>query len=94
MTADTCVSAASHVSIKAVDERAVLVDLNTGQTWELNEVAFAVWRMLTDGASVGKTAEAISVRYAVTPDVSQRDVLDLVQLLADQKLVVLRTAGR
>jgi hypothetical protein len=91
VTTETRVSPAAHVSIKALDERAVLVNLHTGQCWELNEVAFSAWRLLADGASIAKAAQAIAARYAVASDVSERDVLDLVRSLADQKLVVPRT---
>jgi len=93
VTDKTCVSAAAHVAIKPLEKRAVVVDLNTGQCWELNEVAFAIWQLLTTGASVGKTAEEISARYGVAQDVSQLDVLTLVRSLADQRLVVIQANG-
>jgi hypothetical protein len=91
LAASTLVSPAAHVSVKALEQRGVLADLRSGQCWELNEVAFYIWLLLADGASIGKASEAISARYSIAADVSHGDVVAFVRSLAGQGLVVVRT---
>jgi len=66
----------------------VLLNLENGQYYALNEVGSRVWEMCDGTRSVAKLASILSSEYAVPHESCQADVLGLLQDLASEKLVV------
>jgi Coenzyme PQQ synthesis protein D (PqqD) len=86
---ETRLRPAAHTSLQPLDDRAVLVDLRTGRCWELNKIAFTMWRLLAEGQPVSAVAVAISTHYTVAEDVARRDVLELARSLVSEGLAVI-----
>jgi hypothetical protein len=84
---DTRIVPSRQVTARKVEDRAVLVDLETGRCWELNRVGFAIWQLLASGESVARTASAVSARYGVSGDVTRGDVLVLLRSLLEAGVV-------
>ena len=95
VSAETRVSAVAHAAVRPLDDRAVVVDLKTGQFWELNAVGAAIWNLLMAGRSVQETATEVTIRFNIDSSTSMTDTLEFVNSLLGQGLVtVAETATR
>ena len=84
---DARLAPAAHVKAQPLEDRGVLVNLRTGRCFELNQAGFEIWRLITEGGSQASIAAALAARYALAPEVSDRDVRALVGLLVAEGLV-------
>ena len=68
------------------EDRAVLVNLQTGRCFELNRIGAEIWQLLAGGKSVGGACDALAERYPAARDVLRDDVLGLIRSLLREKL--------
>ena len=66
---------------------AVLVDVVSGGCWELNRVGAALWSLLEKPTTLRSVCETLRTRYAVAPEVLERDVFAIVGELSKSGLV-------
>ena len=90
---DTRFTPASAATVKALDDRGVVVDMRSGKCWELNPVGFAIWTLVAGGASAADASAAIAARYAVAPGTSQTDVFAFLGSLVDAGLLLTDSGG-
>jgi hypothetical protein len=64
-----------------------ILDLNAGMYYGLDEVGARVWELVQEPRAVSELQTSIVEEYEVEPVRAKRDVLSLLQQMADQGLV-------
>jgi hypothetical protein len=82
----TVVAAEGQVSSALGGEVAIL-DLKAGTYYGLDAVGAQVWELIQEPKRVSEVRDAILEEYEVEPDRCERDVITLLQRLADEGLV-------
>src|SRR5262245_45288347 len=67
-----------EVAFRAVDGEMVLLDLETGTYFGLDQVGARVWTLLADGGRLGDVLSALHAEYEVDAATLERDLLALV----------------
>ena len=80
------VASPSQVSSDLQDE-SVILDVQSGTYYGLNDVGASIWSMIQNPTPVSDLQAAILAEYDVTPDECNRDVLDLLHQLCEIGLV-------
>lgn len=88
ITLESRISYGEQVLSQLVDGEAVLVHLDGGRYFGLNEVGARMWTLIGELGRAGAIAERIVAEFEVTPDVAARDLLALLEQLAAKGLVV------
>ena len=73
-----------------LEGEAVILHLDEGVYYGLNEVGAKVWTLLQTPRTVSTIRDALMQHYDVQPDDCTRDLLDLLNRLMDWKLIELR----
>ena len=76
-----------HVMARQVGEETVLLDLESGTYFGLDDVGARIWQLLEGGKSVAETCALLLAEYDVEASVLEHDALALVQKLVDAKLL-------
>jgi hypothetical protein len=85
----TVVAVRQQVSSDLGGEIAIL-DLDGGMYYGLDEVGARIWELVQEPRVVEDVQGLILEEYEVKPEIARRDVLALLQELADRNLVVVR----
>ncbi|RMD97336.1 MAG: PqqD family protein [Deltaproteobacteria bacterium] len=83
----TIVQAAPGKTFSAVEDEVVVLDLEKGTYYALDEVGRFVWEGLQAPKRVGELEAAILETYEVEPDVCRNDLLELLADLDRQGLI-------
>ncbi len=86
---DTLVAVSPSVYARAFGEEVVLLDFARGEYFALDDVGAFIWRLLERGARIGQIADAVTSEWSVHRDDATRDVVELVEHLAQSSLVVI-----
>jgi hypothetical protein len=70
----------------------VLLDLDGGQYYSLDEVSARVWELCDGEHAVGAIVETISTEYEAPPDTIYEDVVAFLEEMRDEKLLVVEGA--
>jgi hypothetical protein len=70
----------------------VLLDLDGGQYYSLDEVSARVWELCDGEHGVGGIVEAISAEYDAPAETIYEDVLAFLEEMLDEKLLVVEGA--
>jgi len=81
------VTISSSVVFRDLSGETVLLNLDSGIYYGLDEVGTRIWHLLAEALPLATVCSTIQQEYAVEPDVIERDVLQLVGDLCDQRLV-------
>jgi len=81
------VSAPAEVLSTEVEGEAVLLNLENGQYYSLDEVGTRMWALLTEHGEVELATQAMLEEYDVDEEELRRDMLHLVEELAMHGLV-------
>lgn len=81
-----------EVLSQVLEGEAVLLDLNEGRYYGLNDVGSAAWALIKEGTTIGELRRALFERYEVDESTLRQDVAKLVSRLADRGLVVVADA--
>jgi hypothetical protein len=76
-----------RVLVQQADADAVLLDVDTGSYFSLNDVGGRVWA-LCDGRTVAEIVDVICSEFDAPVETIRADVLELLGALHDEKLVV------
>src|SRR5687767_13739097 len=74
--------------VKPTDPTLVLLDPQSGEYYTLQAVGTRVWQLCDGARTLGEVAAVIAGEYDQSPQVIERDVLELAQDLIDERLVV------
>lgn len=77
----------NHVTCRSTTSGAILVDIRSGECYELNKVGAELWSSLADGRSIGEAMEQIQSRYDVTAETVEADVTRICHHLLEAGLV-------
>jgi len=83
-----CPRRSEGILAKEVSDSWVLLNLESGEYYALNEVGGRVWDLCDGTRSVAEVVAIISQEYDAPGEVIETDVLELLQELAHEKLVV------
>jgi len=78
---------ADHVVSKRIDGRGVLLKLEDGYYFEVNEVGLDIWERCDGQHSVEKIMNQLSKKYGVSKNKISNDALDFINELSKRKLI-------
>jgi hypothetical protein len=81
------VSVPPQVVARAVGKETVLLDLASGTYFGLDPVGSRVWQLVEENKTLAEVCDVMIEEYEVSRDALERDVLALLQQLADKQLV-------
>ncbi len=87
----TVVRIGSQIS-SALEDGAVLLDLESGVYYGLNAVGFQIWNLMKSPIRIGHLLNCLLEDYEVDPQVCEQEVLALVHSLASEELIQVVTA--
>ena len=85
---DACVSIAAGVRVREFDGELILLDLERGDYFGLDEVGARAWAELARGKSVRQVAAQLSGEYSVDETRVLADIRSLVGTLLERGLVM------
>ena len=88
-TLSTRVSVPRKVLFRDLGDEAVILELETGRYYGLDEVGSRMWSQLCRHGEVEATLRALREEYQVPEDELRRDLLEFVDRLASHKLLTL-----
>jgi hypothetical protein len=89
MDLDDRLKPTSHVVKNDLEGGLALLDMKTGECFELDEIGASLWMSLVDDGRLRSGFEAIVASYDVAPDVLERDLLTLAGALVAAGLLEL-----
>jgi Coenzyme PQQ synthesis protein D (PqqD) len=81
------------VILRELGDETVLLNLQTGQYFGLNQTGGRMFAVLAEVGDVAEAVKLIAAEYEQPADVIQRDVDELCTELAAQSLIILDTVG-
>jgi hypothetical protein len=81
---------AESVTFEVVADEAILIDINTGTYFSLNEVGTEFWEMLDGEQTIEQHATVIATKYEVEISTVVDDLLELAEEMAKDKLIVIQ----
>ena len=87
MSLSDIVTIPSQVMARQVGNESVILDLASGTYYGLDPVGARIWQLMTEGQTLAQVCETMLAEYEVSREDIERDVLALVQNLADKQLV-------
>ena len=76
------------VVFRELDGEAVILDLDTGTYYGLNETGTRIWQLLGEGADTRAIVETVAREYDAEPAAIERDVARLLSELQARHLVL------
>ena len=71
----TMVSRNEAIVFTEIDDIIVMMDVDEGRYYELDQTGARIWAAIESGASVASVCDALQAEYEVTAEVCHRDVL-------------------
>jgi len=85
--ASTVVSPSSETHVSILDDKAILLNLDTGAYHALDPVGTVIWELLTPDRTLAQVQSALCTRYGVPEDTVGTDLWELVTRLNHAGLV-------
>ncbi len=76
-----------HVIWKTIQEKGILLNLESGSYFEVNPVGLAIWKKCDGKAPLEKIVGEIAGQFGFTPEQIQRDLAPFVAELKRNKLL-------
>ena len=89
----TILSRPANLVASEIDGEAVILDVDSGQFFQLNRVGSRVWAALATPMAMGDLCRAMQDAFDVDEDTCRRDVADFVALMARHGLVASGTTA-
>lgn len=90
MDKNSILQRAENVTFEVVADEAILIDINTGTYFSLNEVGTEFWEMLDGKQTIEQHAAVIANKYEVDASMVVDDLLELAEAMAKDKLIILQ----
>ena len=84
---DQAIHVSEGVLSRVLDEDTVLLDLDAGMYFGLNEVAGVAWSIIKEGTTVGALRARLLEEFAVEPEQLDTDLEELLVQLRDRRLI-------
>ncbi len=88
MKEDTRIRHSPNATFQIVADEAILIHLNTGVYYSLNDVGTAFWNLMDGQRTIGECADAVAAEYDAPRDVVLSDLLELAAELAAEDLAL------
>jgi hypothetical protein len=88
LEASTRVRHSPNATFQIVADEAILIHLNTGVYYSLNDVGTSFWNMMDGQRTIAKCADAIATEYNAPREVVLADLLELANELAAEDLAL------
>ena len=86
---DSTVAASDDAVFREMDGESVLLNLETGMYFGLDEVGTRVWRLAADNGALRAVRERLVEEYDADPATIERDLLALAETLVSKGLWIL-----
>ena len=83
----TILSRPANLVASEIDGEAVILDVDSGQFFQLNKIGSRIWAALAAPMTMRELCRAMEEAFAVDPDTCRRDVLTFVGQMARHGLV-------
>ncbi len=90
MDKNSILQRAENVTFEVVADEAILIDINTGTYFSLNEVGTEFWEMLDGIQTIEQHATVIANKYEVETSMVVADLLELAEEMAKDSLIVIQ----
>lgn len=87
LTLDSLVRVSANVLLQDLGHESVLLDINSGNYFELNAVGTRIWRLLDGGHDLRTSFDAVLIEYDVSAEKLEQDMLMLLGHLAEAGLI-------
>ncbi len=81
------VSASSDPLSTQIDGELIMMDMESGQYFNLDRIGTVIWQELAQPRKVADLCQFLVERYEAPVSEIERDVLDLLRQMADKKLI-------
>ena len=75
-----------------LDDIIVMMDVDEGQYYELDQIGARIWTLLETGRSAADLCDALSAEFDVDPDTCRRDTLEFLQTACTMRIVHIQPA--
>ena len=86
----TVIARSSSVVASEVDGELMMMSIERGQYFSLNDVASDVWRRLAEPCAFGDLVEQLATSYDAPPDAIAADLRTLLERMRERDVVDLR----
>lgn len=90
MNKESILQRAENVTFEVVADEAILIDINTGTYFSLNEIGTEFWEMLDGTQTVEQHATTIATKYEVETSMVVDDLIELANEMAKDKLIIIQ----
>lgn len=80
---------AEHVAWSQIDDEAILLNLDNGLYYTLNEVGCDAWQFINAQRSISDIGREMCALYEVEPEQVEQDLCNLFQHLLQEQLVLM-----
>jgi len=80
---------ADSVTFEIVADEAILIDINTGIYFSLNEIGTEFWQMMDGSQTIEQQAATLAAKYEVEPEMVVSDLLELAEEMAKDNLITI-----
>ncbi|WP_276624514.1 lasso peptide biosynthesis PqqD family chaperone [Syntrophomonas wolfei] len=87
---DTVISKTEEVVLAELDGKVVMMSIENGQYYGLDEVGTSIWEMMSEPVQVKKVITRLMDEYEVTQEECEKDVIAFLGKLHDKKLIILK----
>ena len=87
LTPDTRLSVPTHIVSRLVEDETVLLNLESGFYFGVDQVGQRIWQLVGDGMTLGEIVDAIVAEYEVEPSEAEIDVLEFANTLLEKGLL-------
>lgn len=77
----------SRAISETLDGETIIINLESGTYYSMNETGSLVWSYLESGYSLDTIVECLLQQYEATPEIVEKAVLDLIALLEADQLI-------
>ena len=88
MNLDTRLNIPPQVMSRLVGDETVLLDLESGIYFGLENVGQRIWQCVSDGKSLAETIDVIVAEYDVDMAQARKDVIDFEKTLVERGLLI------
>ena len=78
----------ANVAARRVGEETVILDLESGNYFSLDDIGTRIWELLSQGSSLAEVCTAVLEEYEVDRAQLEQDITALTQELLDQGLIL------
>ncbi|MGE5458834.1 MAG: lasso peptide biosynthesis PqqD family chaperone [Methanobacterium sp.] len=87
---DTVISKTEELVLAELDGKVVMMSIENGQYYGLDEVGSIIWEMMNEPVQVKDVIARLVQEYEVTQEECEKDVLAFLKKMHDKKLIILK----